>query len=165
MQRPLILSLGTLVATFGCSSPQTKVDPPQAAIAPQGAPKAPAEASKPSADPLTEAQKKFDCDCRIAEFERGGTTFTPQERAGTCEEYPPKIDCVLTYFKDPDGCQALIECSRGEPGRTPNCREGYQLHAMNNCYKRCPDGSSSGCEPRMACDAETKLCMPDGTFP
>lgn len=107
---------------------------------------------------LTPEQMKRSCECTIWSFERGGEKLPPEEREATCKNDEPNVDCVLTFGPLSD-CQALVECSRGEPSRIPTCREGYQLHAMNMCYKKC-DADPKSCPPKTACDPDEKLCRP-----
>lgn len=153
-----LVGLGVLVTA--CSS-----GPPAAAVptAASGAATASPGAKAPGAagDGLTPAQVKRSCECAIWDLERaGGEKLSSAERENTCKQDEPNVDCVLTFGSLSD-CQALVECSRGEPGRMPSCRDGYQLYAMNVCHKKC-DADPKGCPPKTACDPDEKLCKPSG---
>ncbi len=47
-------------------------------------------------------------------------------------------DCERSFKGD---CQAIIECSRGEPGRMPSCLRGTRMGPFNTCYKECKTAS------------------------
>ena len=88
------------------------------------------------------------CDCHKKVF-----------KAATCDELlgAPDIDCERTYA---DNCEALLACSRGEPGRPPRCLPGFvNALGMNRCYKLC--SFDKPCAGDMLCNTDygVGLCM------
>ncbi|MBI4704214.1 MAG: hypothetical protein HY744_24150 [Deltaproteobacteria bacterium] len=70
----------------------------------------------------------------------------------------PDEDCERSYGGD---CAALLECSRGEPGRFPRCRPGYRnAGAVGRCFKIC--GPGQGCGAADTCSSDwgsPPVCM------
>src|SRR5262249_23583351 len=66
-------------------------------------------------------------------------------------------DCDRTYASD---CQALLECSRGEPGRFPHCLPGYVNAYTGFCYKECGAGKPA-CPANHSCEdtGYSKVCV------
>jgi hypothetical protein len=69
-------------------------------------------------------------------------------------------DCDRSYGSN---CQALLECSRGEPGRFPSCLPGFEnAGAMGRCYRECGPGKAA-CAKGFTCstDMGPSLCVED----
>jgi hypothetical protein len=78
-------------------------------------------------------------------------------KSATCEDVfgAADADCDRTYG---DNCQALLECSRGEPGRMPRCLPGFvNWGAMGRCYKLC--GPTNPCPGDMLCNQDNGVGM------
>lgn len=80
-------------------------------------------------------------------------------KSATCDDLlgAPDADCERTYEGN---CQALLECSRGEPGRPPKCLPGFvNAMGMGRCYKLC--SFQSPCPGDMICNTDygVGLCM------
>jgi hypothetical protein len=77
----------------------------------------------------------------------------------TCDDMvgAADADCDRTYGTS---CEALLQCSRGEPGRFPACLPGLiNAGAMGRCYKVCGPGKDA-CPAGHSCvsDWGTQIC-------
>lgn len=76
--------------------------------------------------------------------------FKKVTKSATCEEIigGADADCDRSYGSD---CEALLECSRGEPGRPPKCLSGFaNFGAALRCAPVCGPGKPA-CAAGLTC--------------
>ncbi len=79
--------------------------------------------------------------------------FKTVTKLATCEDLigGPDPDCERSYGGD---CEALLECSRGEPGRPPKCLSGFaNFGPMMRCEPTCGQGKPA-CAAGSSCNAD-----------
>jgi hypothetical protein len=74
-----------------------------------------------------------------------------------CEEFASNPHCVATYGGD---CDALLECTRGEPARPVRCASDAIMIFTNQCAKKC--GPGRACPSGKVCAdnvAQEPICI------